>query len=983
MKYPHIPPHITKEELIEHFTLYQEERFLLSQQRKDETILGFAVLLKAYLFLGYPPYRKEDIPTSVVSWISEQLKQDVSGFSKYLWKEKIWKIHLTLIRQFYGFRPFVTDDYTSLSQWFIEHSDDYSTEQHLSDAVIRRCRHLRLELPSEKEFARFLNSVWQQKFEILCQKIADRINPETKEKMELCLSSTSSKATRYDWMKSHPGPMGMKTVLDEVKKLNFINEFDIKSESHLKDISLDMLKLIRERARPEDAYQMKRHNPSVRYALLAVLLHFRRMEVTDTIVKIFLELIHRIDKKTDKSLEEAVTQDIRKVFGKREILYKVSKAATEKPDGSVREVIFSQIGEDVFRRLIEEFEGQELSYENSRAKVKKRKYKGFYRRMMQPVLDTLVFRANNPAYKPLLDGLTLVKKYVDTKYVSYPDETVIPPELLTGEWQELAGKDEKGSSRVFKHDFELCVLQKLEKALKWKEVWVETSYRYRNPDHDLPKDWSEKRVRYCTKHNIPAQARDFVEPIKEEMKTALKEANEFFSQKRDVYIYRIGSGERGFFRIPKIHKRPDRPLLQDIKKMIVDRWGILDLVDILLEADRSVDFSQFFYTTGQRHVLSQDEIKERLLLSFLGRGTGMGLKRIHSAARPSFSYDDLLYFNKRFVHIDSIREALTALVNRILEVRNPTIWGTTTACVSDGKYFGAWDQNIVADFNPHYHKRGIMSYWHVDTNSACIHSQIKSGISEVTAMIIGLIRHDTEMRVESNFVDSHGQSELAFTFCRFLAVDLLPRLKRMKYARLFLPDKETAPLFPHLASVLDRPIRWETVYQQYDEMVRHVVAAREGIAPIDSILRRFNTYNRSNPTYKAFVEAGKALKTIHLCNFLTQSTLRHEIHEGLNIVESWNAANDFLLYAGRSEIPTNDPETQEITVLCLHLLQNAIILVNTLMLESVLFDDQFFPRMKSEDLGALTPLFTSNVNPYGDICLDLHKPSFLLQGVLA
>jgi hypothetical protein len=45
-------------------------------------------------------------------------------------------------------------------------------------------------------------------------------------------------------------------------------------------------------------------------------------------------------------------------------------------------------------------------------------------------------------------------------------------------------------------------------------------------------------------------------------------------------------------------------------------------------------------------------------------------------------------------------------------------------------------------------------------------------------MIEGLIRHDTEMRVEKNFVDSHGQSEVAFAFCHLLgSVRLMPRLK--------------------------------------------------------------------------------------------------------------------------------------------------------------------------------------------------------------
>ena len=59
-----------------------------------------------------------------------------------------------------------------------------------------------------------------------------------------------------------------------------------------------------------------------------------------------------------------------------------------------------------------------------------------------------------------------------------------------------------------------------------------------------------------------------------------------------------------------------------------------------------------------------------------------------------------------------------------------------------------------------------MAYWHVEKNSLCLYSQLRKA-SEVAAMIEGLVRHDTEMRVERNFVDSHGQSEIAFPFCRF------------------------------------------------------------------------------------------------------------------------------------------------------------------------------------------------------------------------
>ena len=59
--------------------------------------------------------------------------------------------------------------------------------------------------------------------------------------------------------------------------------------------------------------------------------------------------------------------------------------------------------------------------------------------------------------------------------------------------------------------------------------------------------------------------------------------------------------------------------------------------------------------------------------------------------------------------------------------RNPAIWGEgTTACASDSKHFGAWDQNLTTQWHARYGGRGIMIYWHVERKSLCIHSQLKS-----------------------------------------------------------------------------------------------------------------------------------------------------------------------------------------------------------------------------------------------------------------
>ena len=136
----------------------------------------------------------------------------------------------------------------------------------------------------------------------------------------------------------------------------------------------------------------------------------------------------------------------------------------------------------------------------------------------------------------------------------------------------------------------------------------------------------------------------------------------------------------------------------------------------------------------------------------------------------------------------------------------------------------------MTQWRSRYRGYGVLVYWHVETNAVCIYSQLRSfSFSEVAAMIEGLIRHDTEMRVEKNFVDSHGQSEVAFAFCNLLGgVRLMPRLKRIKYERLYLPNTGMAGAFPNLAGVLSRPVRWDLIAQQYDEMVKHTVALKTG-----------------------------------------------------------------------------------------------------------------------------------------------------------
>jgi hypothetical protein len=139
------------------------------------------------------------------------------------------------------------------------------------------------------------------------------------------------------------------------------------------------------------------------------------------------------------------------VAGKPAILFKLATASLAEPDGAVRDVIFPAVSEQTLHNLVAEGNATGSVYRRHLQTVIHNSYRSHYRRMLPLVLDTLAFRSNNRAHRPVLDALAVIGRYAARKMRLYPTGEAVPLPLdgvVPPAWRDaVIERDTKGRAR--------------------------------------------------------------------------------------------------------------------------------------------------------------------------------------------------------------------------------------------------------------------------------------------------------------------------------------------------------------------------------------------------------------------------------------------------------------------------------------------------------------------------------------------------------
>lgn len=299
----------------------------------------------------------------------------------------------------------------------------------------------------------------------------------------------------------------------------------------------------------------------------------------------------------------------------------------------------------------------------------------------------------------MIEALDLLRRYAPRPRTvrTYDVGEDVPLDgAVPAEWRD-AVVDAHG--RVERVPYELCVLRALRDGIRRRELWVVGAQRWGNPDDDLPADFESHREIHYTALRQPLDASSFVADLRAQMTEALSGLGRALAAASTGGVRFTTRRGEPWITVPKLARHDEPPNLGRLKQAVVERWGTLDLLDLLKEADLRTGLTEEFASVASREVIARPTLRRRLLLVLFALGTNVGIKQIAGGGHDHGETEAALrHIRRLYVNPANLRRAIARVVDATFAERSRDLWGEGTACASDSRKFGAWESNLITEY---------------------------------------------------------------------------------------------------------------------------------------------------------------------------------------------------------------------------------------------------------------------------------------------
>ncbi|HBY5580456.1 TPA: Tn3 family transposase, partial [Klebsiella pneumoniae] len=280
---------------------------------------------------------------------------------------------------------------------------------------------------------------------------------------------------------------------------------------------------------------------------------------------------------------------------------------------------------------------------------------GRVRRFLPALLRDLHFRAA-PDGEHTLAAIHYLAELNGSKKRILDDA---PEHIISGPWKRLV-YDADG--RIQRAGYSLCLLERLQDALRRRDIWLENSDRWGDPRQKLlqGEEWQAQRVPVCRALGHPTNGSKASEQLAAQLDETWKTVASRFDRNTAVDI--CNEGKHPSLTISSLDKLDEPPALIQLSSRVRQLLPPVDLTELLLEIDARTGFTREFSHVSESGARAQD-LHISLCAVMLAEACNIGHEPLIKHNIPALTRHRLSWVKQNYIRAETLVSANARLVD--------------------------------------------------------------------------------------------------------------------------------------------------------------------------------------------------------------------------------------------------------------------------------------------------------------------------------
>ncbi|MGG7670137.1 Tn3 family transposase [Yersinia sp. J1] len=965
-------------QLARYFHLDERDLTFINLRRGRHNRLGIALQLTTARFLGTFLSDLMQIPSGVQFYVARQLNiRYPEIISRYAQRENTRWEHHGLIRQYYSYHDFGDFPWSFRLKrllytraWLSNERPglmfDFATAWLLQNKVL---------LPAASTLTRVIGEIRERATRRLWRKLAALPNRwQTAQLAGLLEIPEGQRLSVMEHLKRGPVTISGPAFTEALERYTRLRSLEFACLNFTGLPAIQIRNLARYAGMASVKY-ISRMPEERRLAILTAFVKAQEISALDEAVDVLDMLILNITREAKKTGQKKRLRTLKDLDRAALLLARACALLLDEDtaDDLLRKTIFSSVS---VARLAESVEKvnelarpQDTNFQDEMVE----QY-GRVRRFLPALLRDLHFRAA-PDGEHTLAAIHYLAELNGSKKRILDDA---PEHIISGPWKRLV-YDADG--RIQRAGYSLCLLERLQDALRRRDIWLENSDRWGDPRQKLlqGEEWQAQRVPVCRALGHPTSGSKASEQLTAQLDETWKTVASRFDRNTAVDI--CNEGKHPSLTISSLDKLDEPPALIQLSSRVRQLLPPVDLTELLLEIDARTGFTREFSHVSESGARAQD-LHISLCAVMLAEACNIGHEPLIKHNIPALTRHRLSWVKQNYIRAETLVSANARLVDFQSSLALAGYWGGGEVASADGMRFVTPVKTVNSGPNRKYFGsgRGITWYNFVSDQYSGFHGIVIPGTLRDSIFVLeGLLEQQTGLNPVEIMTDTAGTSDIIFGLFWLLGYQFSPRLADAGEAVFWRADK--AANYGALDKLARGCVDLSKIESHWDEMMRVAGSLKLGTIHASELIRSLLRSTRPSGLAQAIMEVGRVNKTLYLLNYIDDEDYRRRILTQLNRGEGRHAVARAICYGQRGEIRKRYREGQEDQLGALGLVTNAVVLWNTLYMQEALSHLRSIGEgPEDEHIARLSPLMHGHINMLGHYTFTL--PEDIMKGEL-